>query len=266
MSDRPLLGRVALVTGCGRGIGRGIAEALARDGCSVALHDRLMSPELAALADQLARTHAVRCVALAGDLALPGCAETLFRDFDRAFAHIDILVNNAGYETTAAAEHMPESDWRGVIEVNLTAPFLLSQQAARRMGERGGVIVNLSSIHAHVPRKGLANYAAAKAGLAMLTKALGLEWAEFGIRVVSVSPGAIETDMNREAIEAFGRDQFEHWIPARRVGAVSDVADVVAFLCSDRASYVTGTDVLVDGGYALNLVRYDDRPARRGQR
>ena len=253
MSDRPLLGRVALVTGCGRGIGRGIAEALARDGCSVALHDRLMSPELAALADQLARTHAVRCVALAGDLALPGCAETLFRDFDRAFAHIDILVNNAGYETTAAAEHMPESDWRGVIEVNLTAPFLLSQQAARRMGERGGVIVNLSSIHAHVPRKGLANYAAAKAGLAMLTKALGLEWAEFGIRVVSVSPGAIETDFGGGVVrDNPGINQHIASITALgRVGVADDIGAMIASLLGDANRWVNAQRIEVSGGQAI---------------
>jgi NAD(P)-dependent dehydrogenase (short-subunit alcohol dehydrogenase family) len=262
MADRPLLGRTALVTGSGRGIGRGIAETLARDGCSVALHDREVTPALTALADGIGRRHGVRCVALSGDLAAAGQAETLFHEVDAAFPALDILVNNAGYESNFAAEEMPEAEWRGVLEVNLTAPFLLAQQAARRMKGRGGVIVNVSSIHDDVPRKGLANYAAAKAGLRMLGRALALEWAEYGIRVVTVSPGAIETDMNREAIEAFGRERFNEWIPAGRVGKVADVAEMVAFLCSAKASYVTGTELVIDGGYVRNLVRYDDRPGR----
>ena len=184
-------------------------------------------------------------------------------EYDRGFERLDILVNNAGYETTSAAEDLPEVELRGVIEVNLVAPFLLAQQAARRMkASGGGVVINLSSIHGQMPRKGLAHYAASKAGLHMLTRSLALEWAEYGIRVVTVSPGAIETDMNRDAIEHFGRAHFEEWIPAGRVGNTADVAEAVAFLCSDRAGYVTGTELVIDGGYLQNLVRYDDRPGR----
>ena len=130
------------------------------------------------------------------------------------------------------------------------------------MKPRGGVIINISSIHDDVARKGLAHYVTAKAGLKMLGRSLALEWAEYGIRVVTVSPGAIETDMNREAIESFGRDHFEQWIPAGRLGVVADVSEAVAFLCSDKASYITGTELVIDGGYMRNLVRYDDRPGR----
>jgi NAD(P)-dependent dehydrogenase (short-subunit alcohol dehydrogenase family) len=126
----------------------------------------------------------------------------------------------------------------------------------------GGVIINISSIHDSVPRKGLAQYCAAKAGLKMLGHCTALEWAEYGIRVVNVSPGAIETDMNREAIDTFGRDRFENWIPAGRLGVTGDVADLVRFLCSNAGSYITATDIYVDGGYMRNLVRYDDRPGR----
>ena len=257
-----LVGRTALVTGSGQGIGAAIAEALAARGCAIALHDRVASDELAARARTLAELHAVEVVALAGDLAQGRTAPELFRAFDARFPGIDILVNNAGYETNAAAEDMAEADWRGVLEVNLTAPFRLAQQAARRMRGKGGVIVNVSSMHDRIPRKGLAHYAAAKAGLAMLTRSLALEWAEYGIRVVGVAPGAIETEMNRAAIEGFGRERFEAWIPAGRLGRTADVAAAVAFLCSDAASYVTGTELTIDGGYGLNLVRYDDRPGR----
>jgi NAD(P)-dependent dehydrogenase (short-subunit alcohol dehydrogenase family) len=261
---REFTGRTALVTGSGQGIGAAVAEALAARGCAIALHDRVASDGLAARARTLAETHAVEVAALTGDLARTRAAAELFEAFDARFSGIDILVNNAGYETNAAAEDLAEADWRGVLEVNLTAPFLLAQQAARRMRGKGGVIVNVSSIHDRVPRKGLAHYATAKAGLAMLTRSLALEWAEYGIRVVSVAPGAVETEMNRAAIEGFGRDRFEGWIPAGRLGHTADVAAVVAFLCSDAASYVTGAELAIDGGYALNLVRYDDRPGRRG--
>lgn len=261
MAERVLLGRTALVTGSGRGIGAAIAEALARDGCAVALHDRA-DDGLDEAAARLAAAQGVACAGFSADLAAPGAAAKLFAALDRRLPPIDILVNNAGYETTAAAEQMAEDDWRGVLEVNLTAPFLLAQQAARRMQGRGGVIINIASMHDSMPRKGLAHYAAAKAGLNMLTRSLALEWAEYGIRVLTVSPGAVETDMNREAIEAFGRDRFEGWIPAGRLGTVADVAAAVVFLCGPAASYITGTELRIDGGYGLNLVRYDDRPGR----
>lgn len=263
MNQGLLQGKTALVTGGGRGIGATISETLAREGASLAIVGRSVTPALVDYAQSLAKTHGVACVPLGADLLQSGSAEQLFADFDTAFDHVDITVNNAGYETTGAAEDLPEADFRGVLEVNLVAPFLLAQQAARRMKKSGGgVIINLSSIHGQIPRKGLAHYAASKAGLHMVTRSLALEWAEYGIRVVTVSPGAIETDMNREAIAHFGRDRFENWIPAGRLGNTSDVAEAVAFLCSDRASYITGTELVIDGGYLQNLVRYDDRPGR----
>ena len=262
MSARSLEGRKALVTGGGRGIGAAISEALARDGADVAIVGRAVTEPLQAHAARLAQAHGVTCVALGADLLVAGAAGRLLTDYDKAFGRLDILVNNAGYETTGAAEDLPESELRGVLEVNLVAPFLLAQQAARRMKPGGGVIINLSSIHGQMPRKGLAHYAASKAGLHMLTRSLALEWAEYGIRVITVSPGAIETDMNREAIAHFGREHFEEWIPAGRIGNVTDVAEAVVFLCSGRAGYITGTELVIDGGYLQNLVRYDDRPGR----
>ena len=263
MGGRSLEGRKALVTGGGRGIGAAISEALARDGADVVIVGRAVTNPLQAHAGKLAQTHGVTCVALGADLLVAGATDRLMADYDKAFGRLDILVNNAGYETTGAAENLPESELRGVIEVNLVAPFLLAQQAARRMKPGGGgVIINLSSIHGQMPRKGLAHYTASKAGLHMLTRSLALEWAEYGIRVITVSPGAIETDMNREAIARFGREHFEEWIPAGRIGNVADVAEAVTFLCSGRASYITGTELVIDGGYLQNLVRYDDRPGR----
>ncbi|MGO4839567.1 SDR family NAD(P)-dependent oxidoreductase, partial [Rhizobiaceae sp. 2RAB30] len=142
----------------------------------------------------------------------------------------------------------------------LTAPFRCAQLAQPRMRQRGGgVIVNISSIHDEVARKGFAHYSVAKAGLKMLGRSAALEWAEFGIRVVTISPGAIETDINRAVIEDIGRDSFREWIPLG-LGAPMDVARLVSFVCSDDARYITGTELYVDGGYSRNLVRYDGRP------
>ena len=257
---RRLTGRTALVTGAGRGIGLAIAEELAAEGADIALHVRVPTPELALRAAQIASVHDVRAVLVAGDLANAAQHEAIFTAFDRRFDRLDILVNNAGYETPAALENMALADWSGVLEVNLTAPFRMSQLAQPRMAAHGGgVIVNISSIHDEVPRKGFAHYSVAKAGLRMLTRSCALEWAAFGIRAVTVSPGAIETDINRGVIEQIGRDTFDEWIPLG-IGRTADVARLVVFVCSDDARYMTGNEVYLDGGYMQNLVRYDGRP------
>ena len=134
-------------------------------------------------------------------------------------------------------------------------------KAARIMVRQGhgGVILTTSSIHENVARLGLTHYAISKAGLRMMNKALALEWAEYGIRVLGIAPGAIETDANAKEIAAFGKDKFEGWIPLSRLGNTDDVAKTVAFLVSDDAGYITGTTLEIDGGYVLNLVRYDPR-------
>jgi glucose 1-dehydrogenase len=263
MADRLLAGKNALVTGGARGIGAGISEVLAREGCNLAVHGRSVSAAMSDFANRMSATYGVTSAILWGDLRERGAAEKIMRDYDAAFSRLDILVNNAGFETNGAAEDLQEAEIRDVFEVNLVAPFLLAQQASRRMktGD-GGVVINISSIHERIPRKGLAHYAAAKAGVKMLTRSLALEWAEYGIRVVGISPGAIETDINKEALDHFGREHFEHWIPAGRIGNITDVAEAVAFLCSEKASYITGTELVIDGGYLQNLVRYDDRPGR----
>ena len=127
----------------------------------------------------------------------------------------------------------------------------------------GGVIINISSIHDAVPRKGLIHYCSAKAGLKMFSKCLSLELAEDNIRVVSVAPGAIETEMNREEIVKFGRDKFDNWIPSGRIGSVTEVARSVAFLASDMAGYINGAYLYIDGAYMNNTIQYDPRPPRK---
>lgn len=258
--SRRFSGRTALVTGASRGIGLAIADGLAAEGADIALHVRAKTETADRLAADLARRYGVRAHAIAADLADPAQLPHSFADFDRQFDRLDILINNAGYETPARLEAMSLADWNGVIAVNLTAPFLLSQLAQPRMAAAGGgVIVNISSIHDEVPRKGFAHYSVAKAGLRMLTRSSALEWAEFGIRAVTVSPGAIETDINRDVIESIGRDVFDDWIPLG-MGTTGDVSGLVNFVCSDAARYITGTEIYLDGGYMRNRVRYDGRP------
>jgi glucose 1-dehydrogenase len=259
-----LKGKTALVTGGDRGIGKGIATALARSGADIAIHVREPSPAASAFADALAKECATEVRILAADFLDPRSITPMFTAFDRAFAGIDILVNNAGFEIAEAAEKVPLDHWEAVLRVNLTAPFLCSQEAARRMivRQRGGVIINISSIHDSVPRKGLASYCTSKGGLVMMARTTALEWAEYGIRVLTVAPGAIETDMNREAFARFGREKFEEWIPLHRIGNPNDIAALVTFLCSDAASYMSGIEITVDGAFLRNLVRYDDRPGR----
>jgi len=174
-----------------------------------------------------------------------------------------VLVNNAGCESTYALLDLPVEEWDRVLNTNLRGAFMCARAVGRVMVEQGtgGVIVNISSMHEEVPRLGLTHYCVSKAGLAMLTKGLALEWAEYGIRVVSVAPGAIETDMNRKEIAAFGRHRFEEWIPAGRLGTVDDIAPAVVFLASDDAAYVSGSTLRIDGAYLLNHTRYDPRKA-----
>ncbi|WP_106477343.1 SDR family NAD(P)-dependent oxidoreductase [Phytohalomonas tamaricis] len=261
--DITLKGKTALVTGANRGIGASIAHALAQAGCDIALHTRKMRDEVKTLADEIASQYGVKVVPVVGDLSESAAVQEIFRQFDDHFKQLDILVNNAGFENNHALEDMPLDVWSELMQVNLTAPFLCSQQAARRMKNGGGgVIINIQSIHDEIMRKGVSHYSVAKAGLKMLTRASAVEWGEYGIRVVGLSPGAIETDINREDIEKTGRDKYNEWIPLGFVGETQDISGIVTFLCSEHARYVTGTTLYADGGYMHNVIRYDDRPGR----
>lgn len=262
MSQQQGKGRVALVTGGARGIGRAISTSLAAHGYDLAVHCRQVTLAAQAVVEEIASRHGVRAVLLAADLTDPASIPGLFEAFDHEFGRIDVLINNAGMENYHAAEELPVEEWQRVLQVNLTAPFQCSQQAAQRMkaAGHGGVVINVSSIHDKTPRKGIVHYCCAKAGMNMLTQVTALEWAEYGIRVVTLAPGAIETDMNRDAIDGIGRATFNSWIPAGRVGNTGEVAETIAFLCSENAAYITGTALYIDGAYAINGIRQDDRP------
>ncbi len=259
-----LSGKKALVTGGSQGIGAAICSELAACGADVFIHYNSNKGKAEKLAAALKEKYNVEVWTGRANVAYSKEVKDLFLMMDEKMGGIDILVNNAGTETISHVLDLEEAEWDRVIDVNLKGPFLCSQQAGRRMEKTGGgVIINISSIHDTVPRKGLVHYCSAKAGLKMFSKCLSLELTESKIRVVTVSPGAIETEMNRKEIAEFGVENFNEWIPQGRIGNVSDVAVSVAFLASDNADYINGADLYIDGAYMNNTIHYDPRPPRK---
>lgn len=259
-----LKGKRALVTGGSRGIGSAICRDLAACGADVFINYYSHKEDAENLAKEIREEYRVRAYVGGADVSNSEQVKNMFLQMDKNLGGIDILVNNAGTESVIHVLDMGEDEWDRVVNTNLKGPFLCSQEAGLRMGKNGGgVIINISSIHDMVPRKGLVHYCSAKAGLKMLSKCFSLELAEENIRVVSIAPGAIKTEMNQEEIKKFGRDKFNKWIPSGRVGNVSEVAQSVAFLASDMASYINGADLYIDGAYMNNTIQYDPRPPRK---
>jgi glucose 1-dehydrogenase/3-dehydrosphinganine reductase len=258
-----LKGRRVLVTGGSRGIGAGIARVMAACGAHLVINHLGDDARAQTLADHLRSLYGVTVLVYKADISVQQEVAALFRMADEQLGGIDVLVNNAGCETVDHAVDLDLKDWDRVFNVNLRGAFICAQEAGKRMMARNrGVIINISSIHDKVPRKGLIHYCSAKAGLNMMTRCLALELAPHQVRVVAVSPGAIETEMNREEIEKFGREKFNGWIPAGRVGVVDDVAWTCAFLASDKAAYMTATEIYIDGGYKESTIPYDPRPKK----
>jgi NAD(P)-dependent dehydrogenase (short-subunit alcohol dehydrogenase family) len=233
--------RVALVTGAATGIGRAIAERLLRDGYALGFvthrEDRAAADELR----ELGPLHHAW-----GDLADATEPKRIVAEIADHFGRLDVLVNNAGLSTAKPALELTADDFDRTFDVDVRAALLASQEAARRMTD-GGVIVNITSVHEHVPRPGFAVYASAKAALGMLTRGLALELAPT-IRVVSVAPGAIATERNVEA------DDLAPEIPLGRPGTSEEVAALVAWVASPEASYVSGTSIVVDGALTHQVV------------
>jgi NAD(P)-dependent dehydrogenase (short-subunit alcohol dehydrogenase family) len=180
-------------------------------------------------------------------MADPDVPARLVEETLAAFGRLDVLVNNAGITLSKPALELTAEDFETLFSVDVRGAFLCAQAAARAMGEEGGVIVNITSVHEHVPRPGFALYAPAKAALGMITRSLALELAP-SVRVVSVAPGAIATERNVEA------DDLKPEIPLARSGKPEEVAALVAWLASDEAHYVTGASYIIDGGLAQQVV------------
>ena len=240
--------RVALVTGADTGIGFAICKRLQREGFALGFATREANDDSRSALEQLKDG---RVEWVTGDLADPEVPPRLVREVVEKLGRLDVLVNNAGISTAKPALEITLEDFDRTFDIDVRAAFLASQEAARAMGEAGGVIVNVTSVHEHVPRVGFSAYAAAKAALGMLTRGLALELAPH-VRVVAVAPGVIATKRNVEA------DSLAPDVPLGRAGEPDEVAELVAWLVSDSANYVTGTSVLVDGGMTLQVVQ---RPA-----
>ena len=243
-----LKGKTALVTGASRGIGRAIAVALARGGANVALNYA---------GNEAAAQEALRLVVEAGapkaklwrfDVADPAACAKAVEEIVAELGGIHVLVNNAGIAIDQLVMRLKDDDWNRTLQVNLTGNFNLIRAVTRPMMKaKGGAIVNLTSVVGEMGNAGQAAYAAAKAGQIGLTKSVARELASRNIRVNAVAPGYIETDMTAGLADA-AKAKLQEMIPLARLGTAEDVANAVAFLASDQASYVTGEVVRVNGG------------------
>jgi 3-oxoacyl-[acyl-carrier protein] reductase len=236
--------RVVLVTGAARGIGAAIARRFAADGARVVLHDR----DADELDEVAAATPGARPLTLVGDLSEPAVAERLIADVVERHGRLDGLIGNAGTGWRATLEQHPLDAWERVIAVNLRAPFLLARAAQSHLAATRGSIVMTASVAA-TGLGGQAAYDASKGGLISLTRALAVELGPLGVRVNAVCPGFVETRLGehpaiREQVASVVATQ-----PIKRLGRVDEIAAVVAYLASDRASYVTGQALHVDGGW-----------------
>lgn len=243
-----LAGKTALVTGSSRGLGAGIARALAEAGAQVALHGSQSVPQstLDAISGIGPRT-----IAVTGDVSKPETCTRLIDEVIAAFGKIDILVNNAGtIRRSPAAEH-PLEDWRFVLDTNLSSVFLLSQAAGRHMLAQGsGKIINIASLLTFQGGVFVPSYAAAKGGVGQLTKAFANEWASKGVNVNAIAPGYMETDNTAQLRADSTRSrQILERIPAGRWGHPDDLAGAAIFLASRASDYVHGHVLTVDGGW-----------------
>jgi NAD(P)-dependent dehydrogenase (short-subunit alcohol dehydrogenase family) len=241
-----LNGKRALVTGASGGLGLHFAKLLARHGVAVTLAARRVLALEQACVDIIAAGGQADAMAL--DVADAASVKEALAE-----RHFDILINNAGISGSGRAADLAEADWDGVIDTNLKGVFLVAQAVARGMRETGGgAIVNIASILGERVAGGVSAYAASKAGVIQLTKALALEWAREGIRVNALCPGYIETDINRDFFATEPGQQLIRRIPQRRLGRPQELDGALLLLASDAGSFITGASLAVDGGHLVS--------------
>lgn len=244
-----LAGNTALITGGGRGIGRCIALQLAQADAKVVVTGRTEST----LAGTVAEIEALgkEAYAVAGSVADPADAQRMVEASLERFGRIDILVNNAGVTRDSLLLRLTQENWQEVLDINLTGTFNMTKSVARPMvKQKGGRIINITSIIGVVGNAGQSNYAASKAGIIGFTKSIAKELASRNITVNAIAPGYIETDMTAELSDEL-KEVMTKQIPVQRIGQPEDVAGVVLFLASPGAGYITGQVICVDGGITM---------------
>lgn len=247
-----LAGRIALVTGGSRSIGRAIALGLAREGADVAVN-YVSHAEAAERAVREIEALGRRALAVRADTSQQVQIQAMVEEVTTRFGPIDILVNNAGVQKRVYFLDLAEADWDWMLDVNLKGCFLVGQAVAAAMKARGyGKIINVSSVAAGAPAMRMTAYCVSKAGLTMLTKCMALELARYGIRVNTLAPGLTRTDINRKDLEdeAFLKARLER-IPLRKVGTPEDLVAAAVFLASSDSDMMTGMTVQVDGGAGI---------------
>ncbi len=249
MSTKKLSGRVALITGASRGFGKAMAMALGGAGARLALVARNLEP-LQAVVDDVSRAGG-EAQAFQADVASEGEVRKLERDVTAAFGPVHILINNAGINIRKPLADFTLEEWHRVLDTNLTSVFLMCRAFIPHMkGAQYGRILNLASIMAHVSLTGRSAYSASKAALLGVTRALALELADESITVNAISPGPFATEMNTKLMQdPQMSQQFLSRIPLARWGRPEEIGQLALYLCSEEAGYITGSDVLIDGGW-----------------
>lgn len=252
---------LCVVTGAGGGIGRAVAHSLAKQGARLVLLDRDRA-SLDETVDSLRRLGSETVLALTCDVSSETSVHEAAKRSLAEAGPCNVLVNNAGLLRPGSLDTLPLADWNALLSINLNGYLLCSQAFGQQMrGKGGGAIVHIASISGSHPQARSGAYSVSKAGVLMLSRQLATEWAADGIRSNVVSPGLVETPMSREFYATPQiREKRSAAVPAGRIGAPQDIADAVLFLASRRASYVTGEEIIVDGGYSNMLMNLIPRP------
>lgn len=244
--------KVVVITGAGSGIGKSFAEAFGKAEAKVVMNYR--SEHHVEDVDQsikLIEEAGGQAIKVQADVSVEADVNRLVQTAVDTFGTLDIMINNAGFEKPIPTHEMPLEEWQKVIDINLTGAFIGSKAAVNQFfkDDKKGVILNTSSVHDTIPWPNYANYAASKGGLKLMMETMSMEYAQYGIRINNISPGAIVTEHTREKFsDPTTRAETLEMIPAKEIGEADQVANVALFLASDLASYIHGTTIYVDGG------------------